>query len=98
MKSDITPMDCFRNIESLDDDASLTHYGRDWTRFWPAQPSVILFPKNTSEVAEIVAVARQQRLKLVPSGGRTGLSGRAGAAHGEVVVALAHMRRRDGRG
>lgn len=86
-------MDCFRNIELLDDDASLAHYGRDWTRFWPAQPSVILFPKNTSEVAEIVAIARQKNLKLVPSGGRTGLSGGAVAADGEVVVSLDKMRR-----
>ncbi|MCH8478628.1 MAG: FAD-binding oxidoreductase [Wenzhouxiangella sp.] len=79
-------------IELVSDPASLAHYGRDWTRFWSPAPSAVAFPTSTQEVVELVHWARQTRTALVPSGGRTGLSGGAVAAHGEVVVSLDRMR------
>lgn len=85
-------MSRFDPIESLADDESLTHYGRDWTRFWPARPEAVVFPRSTGEVVELVDLARRDGLKLVPSGGRTGLSGGAVASRGEVVVSLEKMR------
>jgi FAD/FMN-containing dehydrogenase len=80
------------HIEFVNDRDSLVHYGRDWTRFWPAKPEVIVFPKSTDEVVELVRWARESGLRLVPSGGRTGLSGGAVASSGEVVVSLEKMR------
>ncbi|MDZ7790043.1 MAG: FAD-binding oxidoreductase [Xanthomonadales bacterium] len=85
-------MSRFDPIETLTDDESLTHYGRDWTRFWPARPEAVVFPRSTTEVVELVNLARRDGLKLVPSGGRTGLSGGAVASDGEVVVSLEKMR------
>jgi FAD/FMN-containing dehydrogenase len=85
-------MSRFDPIESLTDDESLVHYGRDWTRFWPARPEAVVFPRSTEEVVELVRMARREGLKLVPSGGRTGLSGGAVASSGEVVVSLEKMR------
>ncbi len=85
-------MSRFDPIESLTDEESLAHYGRDWTRFWPARPSAVVFPRSTEEVAALVRQARRDGLKLVPSGGRTGLSGGAVASSGEVVVSLEKMR------
>jgi len=82
----------FPDIERLDDDASLEHYGRDWTRFWTPRPAAVVFPRTTGEVVELVAHARAERLALVPSGGRTGLSGGAVARDGEVVVSFEKMR------
>jgi len=82
----------FDPIESLSDAESLAHYGRDWTRFWPARPEAVVFPRSTDEVVELVRIARRDGLKLVPSGGRTGLSGGAVASDGEVVVSLEKMR------
>jgi FAD/FMN-containing dehydrogenase len=79
-------------IEFLEDAESLTHFGRDWTRFWTPAPHAIAFPRTTDEVVELVSWARAERLALVPSGGRTGLSGGAVAAGGEVVVAFDRMR------
>jgi len=79
-------------IEFLDDDESRVHYGRDWTRFWTPDPHAIAFPRSTEEVVELVRWARAEGLALVPSGGRTGLSGGAVAADGEVVVAFDRMR------
>jgi FAD/FMN-containing dehydrogenase len=79
-------------IETLTDPASLEHYGRDWTRFWKPAPEAVVFPRSTEEVVELVKWARSCGKALVPSGGRTGLSGGAVAARGEVVVSLERMR------
>lgn len=79
-------------IEFVDDASALEHYGRDWTRFWAPAPSAVAFPRSTEDVAELVAWARRERSALVPSGGRTGLSGGAVACNGEVVVSFDRMR------
>jgi FAD/FMN-containing dehydrogenase len=80
------------DLERLTDDQSLAHYGRDWTRFWPPKPDSVVFPRSTDEVVELVRWARAERAALVPSGGRTGLSGGAVAPGGEVVVSFEKMR------
>jgi FAD/FMN-containing dehydrogenase len=85
-------MSAIDRIELLTDPESLVHYGRDWTRFWAPRPEAIAFPKTTEEVVELVRWARQTGRRLVPSGGRTGLSGGALAPEGEVVVSLEKMR------
>ncbi|MGE0209368.1 MAG: FAD-binding oxidoreductase, partial [Lysobacteraceae bacterium] len=65
--------------------ADLAFYGRDWTRRWTPAPLAIALPSSTQEVQGIVRWANAQRVALVPSGGRTGLSGGAVAANGELV-------------
>ena len=77
----------------LTDAGSLSHYGRDWTRFVAPAPSGVLLPISISEIQTIVSLARQYQVKLVPSGGRTGLSGGAMAAKGELVLSLERMRK-----
>lgn len=71
--------------------ADLEHYGRDWTRRWKPAPLAIAFPASIDEVQAIARWATAQRVALVPSGGRTGLSGGAVAAHGELVVSFERM-------
>jgi glycolate oxidase subunit GlcD len=73
------------------DSESLKYYGKDWTRYVEPDPTAILFPKTTEEVQKIVLWARQNKISLVPSGGRTGLSGAAMASKKEVVVSLEKM-------
>lgn len=70
------------------DSESLVEYGRDWTRYYKPQPSAILFPRSTQEVQGIVQWAQKNKIAIVPSGGRTGLSGGAVATKGEVVLSL----------
>lgn len=91
MSEAITAFRQLLNHRCLTDADSLARYGCDWTRFWPAAPSAVLLPENTDEVAAIVRLANQHRIALVPSGGRTGLSGAAVASNGEVVVAFDRM-------
>ena len=85
-------MSLFPDIETLSDHESLTHFGRDWTRFWTPAPDRIAFPRSTEDVVSLVRWARANEACLVPSGGRTGLSGGAVATRGEVVVAMDKMR------
>ncbi len=73
------------------DPALLETYGQDWTRFTPPAPTAIVFPRDTADVVAIVECARRRQFTLVPSGGRTGLSGGACAANGEVVVSMDKM-------
>ena len=80
------------DIEIQTDAESLKHYGRDWTRFWSPEPSAVAFPRSTDDAVRLVRWAREQHVALVPSGGRTGLSGGAVAANGELVVSFERMR------
>ncbi|SCK29005.1 FAD-binding oxidoreductase [Vogesella sp. LIG4] len=75
------------------DDDSLRHYGLDWTRYYQPAPLAIALPATIAEVQGIVRWAREQQVTLVPSGGRTGLSGGAVAANGELVVSFERMNR-----
>ncbi|MGY0561548.1 FAD-binding oxidoreductase [Luteimonas sp. A277] len=73
--------------------ADLEHYGRDWTRHWPPAPLAIALPDSVEQVQAVVRWANEQHVAIVPSGGRTGLSGGAVAANGELVVSLERMNR-----
>jgi FAD/FMN-containing dehydrogenase len=73
------------------DPESLQIWGKDWTNGYPVDPSVIVFPETIEQVQELVGYAISEGLKLVPSGGRTGLSGGAVASNSEVVVSFDRM-------
>ncbi|MDI9239513.1 FAD-binding oxidoreductase [Lysobacter sp. LF1] len=75
------------------DVADLEHYGRDWTRRWTPAPLAIALPSSVDEVQGIVRWANAEGVAVVPSGGRTGLSGGAVAANGELVLSLERMNR-----
>ena len=75
------------------DPEALTTWGCDWTRAFAVAPSAVVFPETIEEVVELVRLANAERLALVPSGGRTGLSGGAVAGNGEVVVSFDRMNR-----
>lgn len=71
--------------------ADLEFYGRDWTRRWTPAPLAIALPISVEEVQGIVRWAHQFGVAIVPSGGRTGLSGGAVAANGELVVSTERL-------
>lgn len=77
----------------LTDGDALERYGRDWTRFAKPQPAAVALPESIEEVQALVRIARAHQIALVPSGGRTGLSGGAMATAGELVIAMDRMNR-----
>jgi glycolate oxidase subunit GlcD len=74
-----------------EDEESLKYYGKDWTTYFDIKASLIVFPETTEQVQSLVKWARKYKIALIPSGGRTGLSGAAVATQGEVVVSFERM-------
>lgn len=72
--------------------AVMASHGQDWTRFRQPAPLAIAFPESAAQVQNLVRCARKHHIALVPSGGRTGLSGGAVASKGELVVSFDRMR------
>ena len=68
-------------------------WGVDWTRSFPVAPGAVVFPETVEEVVAVTRLANEAGFALVPSGGRTGLSGGAVASNGEVVVSFDRMNR-----
>lgn len=75
------------------DPDTLAQWGCDWTRSFTVAPSAVVFPESVEEVVALVRLANENGFALVPSGGRTGLSGGAVAGNGEVVVSFDRMNR-----
>ncbi|HCB14337.1 MAG TPA: FAD-binding oxidoreductase, partial [Gammaproteobacteria bacterium] len=75
------------------DPESCLNYGRDWTRLHTPNPLAVVLPGTIKEVQALAGYANTHQLALVPSGGRTGLSGAAVACQGEIVVSMERMNR-----
>ena len=56
-------------------------------------PDLVVFPRNTEEVSQIVRIAREFQMPLVGRGAGTGLSGGAIACQGGIMIAFARMNR-----
>lgn len=82
----------FSNSAVLHDEVSKTIYGKDLTSNYNANPIAVVFPTTENQIISLVKLANTHNIKLVPSGGRTGYSGGAVAANGEVVVSFDKMK------
>jgi FAD/FMN-containing dehydrogenase len=79
----------------IDDPADMAPYLTEWRDRWHGDTPLVARPRDTAQVAAVVAHCARSGLKLVPQGGHTGLCGgampRAGA--GEVVLSLGRLNR-----
>ncbi len=73
------------------DPEALVDLGQDWTRFIAPAPLAACRPGSVDELSEVVKLAAEHDIKLVPSGGRTGLAAGAVAGAGELVVSLSRL-------
>ena len=69
----------------------LAAHGRDATGRFGAPPVALVRPRDTAEVAVVVALARETGTPLVPQGGNTGLVGGGVPRGREVVVSTARL-------
>jgi FAD/FMN-containing dehydrogenase len=70
----------------------LAYYGSDRCKGgWPVAPGAIALPRSVAQVQAILQVCTRERVAVVPSGGRTGLTGAATATNGELVLSLARL-------
>lgn len=66
-------------------------YSTDSSKDFTGNGLAILLPYSTKEVQNIVQLAKKYKIRLLSSGGRTGLSAGATATQGEVIVSLKKM-------
>lgn len=88
-----TPLDQLQLPASLicTDRDLLKTYGKDWSMYFSANASAVLFPETQDHIRIIITWANTHQVSLVPSGGRTGLSSAATATNQEVVVSFEKM-------
>ncbi len=88
----LTELNSFLHAHQIKTDfESLSYYGKDWTTYFDIKARAILFPETIENVQSIVKWAIKNKISLVPSGGRTGLSGASVAKNGEVVLSFERM-------
>ena len=69
-------------------DQQVLAYAYDESYALSVSPELVVLPRSHQQLEKIVHWANQHALALVPSGGRTGLSGGATVSNGEIVVSL----------
>jgi glycolate oxidase len=77
------------------DEATRKDYGHDETEDYNFPPSVVLKPGTTQEVSEIMKIASQYKIPVVPIGGRTGLSGGALSIYGGIGLSMERFNKLD---
>ena len=70
------------------DEETRKNYGHDETEDYNFPPHVVVKPKNTQEVSEIMKIAFENEIPVVPIGGRTGLSGGALSIQGGIGLSM----------
>jgi FAD/FMN-containing dehydrogenase len=75
--------------------ADTAAYFTDWRRQYRASALAVVRPANTAEVAEVVRLAVEAGVAIVPQGGNTGLSGGSvpTGRQPEIVLSLSRLNR-----
>ena len=68
-------------------------YAVDWTGRFRGDPPAVVRPRDTAQVAAVLALCAGGGIPVVPQGGNTGLVGGGVPGHGEVVLSLARLDR-----
>lgn len=70
------------------DEETRNHYGHDETEAYVFPPNVVVKPSTAIEISEILKIANQFKIPVVPIGGRTGLSGGALSVQGGIGLSM----------
>jgi len=61
----------------LDHQDELKPFETDALSAYKQKPLIVVFPENTNEVSKILAYCNEEKIKVIPRGAGTGLSGGA---------------------
>ncbi|KAJ1742051.1 D-lactate ferricytochrome c oxidoreductase [Coemansia sp. RSA 1086] len=73
------------------DPAELEGFNADWLSKYRGASQLVLRPKRTREVADVLRYCNENRIAVVPQGGNTGLVGGSVPVHDEVVLSLRNL-------
>src|SRR5207245_5459260 len=73
--------------------AAAVGFAADWTGRFRGHTPAVVRPRDTAEVARVLALCADAGIAVVPQGGNTGLVGGGVPLHGEVVLSLARLDR-----
>jgi glycolate oxidase len=80
------------DLRLLTDEIDRESYRRDETaHFAPGLPLAVALPTSVGEVSQIMRLATEHRVPVVPRGAGTGLSGGSAGIEGALTVALTRM-------
>jgi FAD/FMN-containing dehydrogenase len=68
-------------------------YLREWRDMYDGRASIVLRPGSTEEIAEILALANQHGIPVVPQAGNTGLVGGQIPQRGEILLSVGRLKR-----
>lgn len=74
----------------LDSQETRIAYSYDATAMKPQLPEVVVRPSTAGQISEIVELANEEKIPIVPRGSGTGLSGGAIPLEGSIVLLTAH--------
>ncbi|WPK24704.1 hypothetical protein PUMCH_001987 [Australozyma saopauloensis] len=75
----------------ISNEQDLEFYNEDWMRKYKGQSQLVLKPKTTEQVSEIMKYCNAQKLAVVPQGGNTGLVGGSIPVFDEIILSLSNM-------
>lgn len=95
-KLDDSDIEYFRSV--LKDDnyvitekQDLDFYNEDWMRKYKGQSQLVLKPKTTEQVSQILKYCNDKVLAVVPQGGNTGLVGGSNPVFDEIIISVANL-------
>lgn len=89
-------VDFFRSVLSDDNyvitnEQDLDFYNEDWMRKYKGQSKLVLKPKTTLQISEILKYCNDKKLAVVPQGGNTGLVGGSNPIFDEIIICVSNM-------
>ncbi len=79
------------NLEMIDSAEKLVDYGRDESDLGCYIPDIVVKPKNTQEVSQILKLANSKNICIVPRGAGSGRVGGALPIFGGIVISLEYF-------
>lgn len=70
----------------------LAVFNEDWTRVYRGRSRLAVSPSTTQELSALMRVFNENRVKVVPQGGRTGLVGGGVPVDDEVILLMKNFR------